>query len=46
MIAAIVIVLGGGALVLWLRRRRDRDGGDGVSDGDRSAPSEPVGEAW
>jgi hypothetical protein len=46
-VAAIVIVLGGGALVLWLRRRRDRDdGGDGASEGDRSAPSEPVGEAW
>jgi len=34
LIAAIVIVLGGGALVLWIRRRRDREG-----------PT-PTGEAW
>jgi hypothetical protein len=33
-IAAIVIVLGGGALVLWIRRRRDRD------------DPAPTGEAW
>jgi hypothetical protein len=37
-IAAIVIVLGGGALVLFLRRRR-RDEGDGDADGDASDSS-------
>jgi hypothetical protein len=41
-IAAIVIVLGGGALVLWLRRRRDRDDD---ADG-RPEPKEPAAEAW
>jgi hypothetical protein len=40
-IAAIAIVLGGGALVLWLRRRRD--GGD---DGERPRPEESAAEAW
>jgi hypothetical protein len=51
-IVGIAIVLGGGALVLWLRRRRDRgdgggnEGADGGDGGDRPAPSEPVGEAW
>ncbi|HEY2056086.1 MAG TPA: hypothetical protein VGH14_19300 [Solirubrobacterales bacterium] len=40
-IAAFVIVLGGGALVLWLRRRRD--GGD---DGAHPEPKEPAAEAW
>jgi hypothetical protein len=39
-IAAFVIVIGGGALVLWIRRRRDRD------DGDDPQKPEPVGEAW
>lgn len=39
-IAAIAIVLGGGALVLWIRRRRDRE------DGDRPQKPEPAGEAW
>jgi hypothetical protein len=39
-IAAFVIVIGGGALVLWIRRRRDRDDGDG------SRKPEPAGEAW
>lgn len=43
-IAAIVIVLGGGALVLWIRRRRDRD--DGAGQGEGPKPSEPAGEAW
>jgi LPXTG-motif cell wall-anchored protein len=41
-IAAIVIVLGGGALVVWLRRRR----GDGDGDGGRPEPKEPAAEAW
>jgi hypothetical protein len=44
-IAAIVIVLGGGALVLYIRRRRNDGDGD---DRDRPElkPKEPVGEAW
>lgn len=37
-VAGIAIVLGGGALVLFLRRRRDR--------GDDDARGEPVKEAW
>ncbi|HEX4730639.1 MAG TPA: hypothetical protein VH299_05190 [Solirubrobacterales bacterium] len=49
-IAALVIVLGGGALVLWIRRRRGRDDGDmddaGSGSGGRSEPGDPVGEAW
>lgn len=44
-IAAFVIVLGGGALVLWLRRRGG-DGDDGDSAGDRPGPKEPAAEAW
>lgn len=45
-IAALVIVLGGGALVLWIRRRRGRDDGDTGSAGGSSQPAKPVGEAW
>ncbi len=49
-VAAIVIVLGGGALVLWIRRRRGRgdgDAGEGPDGGGPSSkPGEPVGEAW
>ncbi|MFT3865801.1 MAG: hypothetical protein QM729_16165 [Solirubrobacterales bacterium] len=41
LIAAIVIVLGGGALVLWIRRRRDGEGDDGSP-----TASEPRAEAW
>ncbi|OJU81284.1 MAG: hypothetical protein BGO11_08225 [Solirubrobacterales bacterium 70-9] len=47
LIAAIVIVLGGGALVVWIRRRRDRDRDDDDGGGsDEPKPTEPVGEAW
>ncbi|MBS1883395.1 MAG: hypothetical protein JSS97_10640 [Actinobacteria bacterium] len=45
LIAAVVIVLGGGSLVLWVRRRRDHDGDD-PGTGGRPKPGEPVGEAW
>jgi hypothetical protein len=46
-IAAIVIVVGGGALVLWVRQRRDRGDGDADDgEGGRAMPGEPVGEAW
>jgi hypothetical protein len=48
-LAGIVIVLGGGALVLLARRRRDRDEGDGADaeDGERSErDDEPAKEAW
>lgn len=41
----IVIVLGGGALVLFVRRRRGDEGDDDDGD-DGIDPSKPVGEAW
>ncbi len=43
------IVLGGAALVFYVRRRRGRDdegGGDGDGDSGREGAAEPVGEAW
>ena len=42
-IAGIAIVLIGGALVIWVRRRRRDEGGD--EDGP-AAPLEPAKEAW
>jgi hypothetical protein len=42
----IAIVLGGGVLVLFVRRRRPDEGDDDGSGGDGIDGSKPVGEAW
>lgn len=46
-LVGIVIVLGGGALVLWARRRRDRDDEDDPDYEERpKRDDEPAKEAW
>ena len=45
-LAGIAIVLGGAALVLFVRRRRRHDEGDGGDEDEAEKAAEPAREAW